>query len=56
LEHLKYPIGQVQIPENISKKDIEKWISDIDNFPLKLEKLVESLSEEQLDTPYREGG
>ena len=56
MEHLKYPIGQVQIPENISKKDIEKWISDNDNFPLKLEKLVESLSEEQLDTPYREGG
>ena len=30
LEELKYPIGKVKIPEKITKKDIENWISLID--------------------------
>jgi hypothetical protein len=56
LEHLKYPIGQVNIPEDISEKNIENWISDIETFPSKLKNLVKDLSEEQLNTPYRNGG
>ena len=56
LDHLKYPIGQAHIPENISVKDIEKWISTIEQFPARLENLVQNLSEEQLNTPYRNGG
>jgi hypothetical protein len=56
LEHLKYPIGQVNVPEKISEKDISTWISDIENFPSTLETLVQNLSEEQLNTPYRDGG
>ncbi len=55
MEHLKYPIGHVHIPENISAKDIENWISEIEEFPSKLENLVKSLSQEQLNTPYRNG-
>jgi len=56
LEHLKYPIGQVNIPKIISENDIRNWISDIEKFPKKLETLVQQLSEEQLNTPYRDGG
>lgn len=56
MEDLKYPIGQVQIPENITRSTIENWINDIAHFPLKLESLVKDLTEEQLDTPYRDGG
>ncbi len=56
LEELKYPIGKVNIPENITKKDIENWISLIDRFPQELEFLVRELSDNQLDTPYRENG
>ncbi len=56
MEHLKYPIGHVHIPENISAKDIENWITIIEQFPLKLEELVKNLSQEQLNTPYRDGG
>ena len=56
LEELKYPIGKVEIPENISKKDLEKWISLIERFPQELEFLVKKLSDNQLDTPYRENG
>lgn len=56
MEHLKYPIGQLNIPSEITKKHISKWISDIENFPNNLENLVQNLSEEQLNTPYRDGG
>lgn len=56
MERLKYPIGQLQIPKNISVKEIEEWISDIEEFPSKLKNLVKNLSEEQLNTPYRNGG
>ncbi|PWG05139.1 YfiT family bacillithiol transferase [Polaribacter aquimarinus] len=56
LEKLKYPIGKANIPENISKKDLETWISDIERFPHELEFLVRELSQNQLDTAYREGG
>ncbi|MHB0754593.1 YfiT family bacillithiol transferase [Polaribacter sp. M15] len=56
LEELKYPIGLANIPENITKKNIEIWISDIERFPHELEFLVRDLSENQLETKYREGG
>lgn len=56
MEHIKYPIGQVNIPKEITKDDISIWISDIESFPVKLENLVKTLTEDQLNTPYRDGG
>ena len=56
LNELKYPIGLADIPEKITKKNIEDWISDIERFPHELEFLVRELSDNQLDTPYRENG
>lgn len=56
LEKLKYPIGKAKIPEKISKNDIQRWISIIEDHPAKLSRLVNNLSEDQLDTPYRPGG
>lgn len=56
LEDLKYPIGKANIPEKITKKNIEDWISLLERFPHELEFLVKELSDNQLDTPYRENG
>ena len=56
LEELKYPIGQADIPENITKKNIEDWISILETFPQNLEFLTRELSDNQLDTTYRENG
>lgn len=53
---LKYPIGHVNIPSEISKEQISLWIADIEKFPVKLERLTQNLSEEQLNTPYRKDG
>jgi len=56
LEQLKYPIGKAKIPEQITDVDIQKWIKILDAFPRKMRLITQNLSEEQLDTPYREGG
>ena len=56
LEQLKYPIGKAQLPEIITEDQISEWIAVLETFPELLEKLVENLSEAQLETPYRPGG
>ncbi len=56
LKTLRYPIGQFECPNNISKNHIESWISILEHFPNRLENLVRNLSDEQLDTPYRPDG
>lgn len=56
LEQLKYPIGKVRIPEQITQKNINDWISTLERFPQELEFLVKDLSEKQLDTSYRPEG
>jgi hypothetical protein len=56
LEKLKYPIGKTVIPTKITNIHLINWIDTIKQFPLKLENLVVNLSEEQLETPYRENG
>jgi hypothetical protein len=56
LETLKYPIGKVVLPTYITKKNIKDWLFVLETFPQNLEFLTRELSENQLDTPYRENG
>ncbi len=56
IKELQYPIGKNKYPEIVSKELVEGWISDLENLPFKLRNLVEGLSEEQLEEPYRPGG
>jgi hypothetical protein len=56
LEKLRYPIGRYTLPDTISEDDIRSWISTIDAFPEKLEKLTNSLTNKQLNTCYRDQG
>ena len=56
LEKLKYPIGKYEVPEEITDAHIAGWIENLNSLPKRLGKLVENLSEEQLETPYRPGG
>lgn len=55
-EQLKYPIGKANIPAEITSKYIESCISIIEEHPRKIEKLIQNLSEEQLETRYRPEG
>ncbi len=56
LELLKYPIGKFNCPEKITENDIQDWVLVLEQFPNRLETLVEHLNEEQLNTPYRPKG
>jgi uncharacterized damage-inducible protein DinB len=53
---IRYPIGQFEAPETITEAIKNAWIQTLEDFPSRLENLVKNLSDEQLDTPYREGG
>ncbi len=56
---LRYPIGVFNIQwvqGPFTKAQIEEWIQDIEKTPGNLRHAVEGLSDEQLNTPYREGG
>ncbi len=52
----RYPIGSYQAKKSISPRDVAKWIDDIKKLPAKLRSEVSDLTDEQLDTAYREGG
>lgn len=56
IEKLKYPIGQANIPDQISDEDIKHWIQILEEFPERLTELTQNLSEDQLNTPYRDDG
>jgi len=56
MDKLKYPIGKPNIPTKISSELLTEWITTLELFPEKLKNLVSSLSEKQLDTPYRDKG
>lgn len=52
----RYPIGKFQPQENYTSADIAAFIARIEALPAKLEAAVRGLNDQQLDTPYREGG
>lgn len=56
MEKLRYPIGKFSYDKSSRPRKISEWIADIDRLPDRLENAVLNLSEEQLNTPYREGG
>ena len=56
IENQKYPIGKFSAPLEYSGKLIDEWIRTIEELPKKLREEVRNLNDEQLDTPYREGG
>jgi hypothetical protein len=53
---LRYPIGKFRPPESISAADRARYVEIVASAPARLRDVVNSLSETQWDTPYREGG
>jgi uncharacterized damage-inducible protein DinB len=53
---LRYPIGKFQRPVAFTAADRQKWIADIEALPAKMREAARGLNNQQLDTPYREGG
>lgn len=56
MEKLIYPIGRGVLVDEITPVNIEEWIKNIEGVPTLLRISIKGLTDEQLDTPYREGG
>jgi uncharacterized damage-inducible protein DinB len=56
LARLRYPVGRVEYPENITREQIRSWIQALENLPADLRKATEDLTDAQLETPYRPDG
>jgi hypothetical protein len=55
-DDLRFPIGQFRWPESIGADERSLLIEKIAAAPQNMRDVVAGLTEEQLDTPYREGG
>jgi hypothetical protein len=54
-EDLRYPIGLYE-PEAYADELRETWLADIRFLPQAIEHAITNLTEEQIHTPYRDGG
>jgi uncharacterized damage-inducible protein DinB len=52
----RYPVGPFEMPTNFGENDRRDRIADIEGLPRRMREAVKSLSQQQLDTAYREGG
>jgi hypothetical protein len=52
----RYPIGDFQMPAQVTPERRQQAIAEIASTPVKMRAAVKGLSEAQLDTPYRDGG
>lgn len=52
----RYPIGKYEQQGVISAAKRETWIREIEELPVKLHETIRSLSHDQIDMSYREGG
>ena len=51
----RFPIGKYE-PKEYSEAIKEQWLADIKFLPNALENAISNLNEQQLQTPYRDGG
>ena len=56
IEFLKYPIGRFDWKIDYSHGNASHAVNEIETMPPHLHKAVKGLDDDQLDTPYREGG
>ena len=52
----QFPVGKFKFDANSTFQDVQEWIEIIRSLPQKLAKEMEGITEQQLETPYREGG
>ncbi|GAB4074555.1 bacillithiol transferase BstA [Barrientosiimonas marina] len=52
---VRFPIGELQVPETVSLEHIEEWLNEIKTYTSRLRETAGSLSDEELAKTYREG-
>ena len=52
----RYPLGKFSFEGNMTEQQKARCLDDIERTPARLRAAVSGLNDQQLDTPYREGG
>ena len=52
---LKFPIGPLQVPDDVKTEHIQEWLEKIGSYSMRLREAVDGLDDEQLEKKYREG-
>lgn len=52
----RYPIGEFHFEGEVTEEVVTKWRKEIEALPSLVREVVVGLTNEQLDTPYRNGG
>lgn len=52
----RYPIGEFQFQGDLTEELVSNWINEIEKLPALVRAAVKDLTDQHLDTPYREGG
>jgi len=55
-EDPRFPVGTFALPENVTADERVFAIATLAELPSRLRNAVDDLDQEQLDTPYRDGG
>ena len=52
---VRYPIGKLEVPENVTFENIQEWLKQIETYTIRLGETVDSLTDEELSKTYRDG-
>ena len=52
---VKYPIGELEVPEEVTLENVQVWLKEIETYANRLRNTVASLNEDELNRKYREG-
>ncbi|QUW23882.1 putative metal-dependent hydrolase [Sporosarcina sp. Marseille-Q4063] len=52
---LRYPIGQLYVPEKVTLDNIQAWLKKIETYTFRLRETVDPLGDEELSKTYRDG-
>lgn len=56
MSDMRYPVGQLSLPDTVTDALRRTWIQELKTAPSKIWRAIHGLTDPQLDTPYREGG
>jgi len=51
---VKFPIGKLQFPEEITMKNVQEWLQEINTYTKRLREIIKSLTDQELEKTYRE--
>jgi uncharacterized damage-inducible protein DinB len=52
---VRYPIGKLQVPKKVTLENIQEWLKQIETYTTRLRETVDSVSDVELSSTYREG-